>query len=630
MKKEKKEIEREIDESMKNSGEESNKLIKKTKCKILDKFKVLKEKYKNFNGISLKFRILVLIVVVLFIVFSSFIYNESGLVWDITRIGENKGTFSETSINDMLINCGFTLSIILIGYCILGSIKVSMIISIIIWVLVNVFNAVLIELRGTPFTFADIFSAGTAITVVDGMEFSFSAKLIKYMIANILLIIAIIGLKFGKLDSKKKRIISRSSNFIFAVVVLILGMSTVKFQELNYWDLDVQYRDNGMQMVFVKQIDDFFLSKPEGYSVKKAEEILARYEDNLKEKTDREKSNVIIIMNESFADLKETYNIDMEDNIPFYRSLSENVVKGNVYSSVLGGGTATAEWELLTGNSSAFLPAGAIPYIVYLRDNRETLISNFNSYGYETVGMHCYYGKCYNRRSSYKKLGFDKGIFMDDMQNIWFEKSNHPSDEATYNKLIEAYEARDKDKNFFGFVLTMQNHAPYTFEEYQTTQYFDGDPRINQYLTLVNKADDALEKLIEYYSNVEEKTILLFFGDHQPKVAINLPQEEWLNTQIVPYMIWANYDIEEKDGEDMSTNFLSTLIYEYAGVDSTCLNEFLKEFRESIPVFTSKGYKDKDGKTYEIDDETSPYKELINEYKILEYYFMFDHEIVEN
>jgi hypothetical protein len=118
------------------------------------------------------------------------------------------------------------------------------------------------------------------------------------MIANILLIIAIIGLKFGKLDSKKKRIISRSSNFIFAVVVLILGMSTVKFQELNYWDLDVQYRDNGMQMVFVKQIDDFFLSKPEGYSVKKAEEILARYEDNLKEKTDREKSNVIIIMNE--------------------------------------------------------------------------------------------------------------------------------------------------------------------------------------------------------------------------------------------------------------------------------------------------------------------------------------------
>lgn len=610
--------------------EESNKLIKKTKCKILDKFKVLKEKYKNFNGISLKFRILTLILVVLFIVLSSFIYNESGLTWDITRIAETKGTFSETSINDMLINCGFTLSIILILYAILGSLKAPMIISIIIWVLVNILNAVVTDLRGTPFTFADIFSAGTALSVLDGMEITFSARLIKYILINLLVIIGIIGLKFGKLDTKKKKIISRILSFVLAIVVLICGMSTSKFQTLNYWDLDVQYRDNGMQMVFIKQIDDFFLSKPEGYSVKKAEEILARYEDNLKTKTDKEKSNVIIIMNESFADLKETYGIEMEDNIPYYNSLKENVVKGTVYSSVLGGGTATAEWELLTGNSCAFLPNGAIPYIVYLRNNRETLVSNFNSYGYETVGMHCYYGKCYNRKSSYKKLGFDKGIFMDDMRNIWFEKSNHPSDEATYNKLIEAYEARDKEKNFFGFVLTMQNHAPYTFEEYKTTQYFDGDPRINQYLTLVKKSDEALEKLIEYYSDVDERTVILFFGDHQPKVAINLPQKEWLHTQIVPYMVWANYDIEEKEGEDISTNFLSTLIYEYAGVESTCLNEFLKDFRQSIPVFTSQGYKDKDGKTYEIDDVNSPYKELIDEYKILEYYFMFDHEFNKN
>ena len=73
-------------------------------------------------------------------------------------------------------------------------------------------------------------------------------------------------LKFGKLDTKKKKIISRILSFVLAIIVLICGMSTSKFQTLNYWDLDVQYRDNGMQMVFIKQIDDFFLSKPEGYS----------------------------------------------------------------------------------------------------------------------------------------------------------------------------------------------------------------------------------------------------------------------------------------------------------------------------------------------------------------------------
>ena len=48
--------------------------------------------------------------------------------------------------------------------------------------------------------------------------------------------------------------------------------------------------------------------------------------------------------------------------------------------------------------------------------------------------------------------------------------------------------------------------------------------------------------------------------------------------------------------------------------------------KEVIPVFTAKGYKDKDGKTYEIGEE-SPYKDLINEYNILQYYFMFEHDL---
>ena len=59
---------------------------------------------------------------------------------------------------------------------------------------------------------------------------------------------------------------------MFAVLILVICMNTPKYKRLNYWDLDTQYKDNGIQMVFVKQIDDFFLSKPEGYSIKKVEE----------------------------------------------------------------------------------------------------------------------------------------------------------------------------------------------------------------------------------------------------------------------------------------------------------------------------------------------------------------------
>ena len=599
---------------------------KKEPNKFVCKVKDFLEKYKKFDGISLKFRILVLVIVTFLIVFLSMNYNGSNFVWDLSRINEDVGVFAETSINDILIDLGFTICIILIGYGIIGSLKISMIISVLVWMIINILNFVLLDLRGTAFSFADIFSAGTGISVLDGMKLNLSSELIMYVIINLLVIIGLVLLKFGKLDSKKKRIISRCSNIVFSIILMACLMNTLKYEKLNYWDLETQYKDNGIQMVFIKQIDDFFLSKPEGYSIEKVNEILSRYEEKESVYND-EKTNIIIIMNESFADLKTTYNLDIEDNLPYFNSLTENTVKGTLYSSVLGGGTATAEWELLTGNSSAFLPTGAIPYIVYVRDNKETMVSNFRSLGYETLGMHSYYAKCYNRKTSYSKMGFDKGVFMDDMQGIWFSKSNHPSDESTYQKLIEEYESRDKSKNFFGFVLTMQNHAPYTFEEYENKGYYEDDSLIDQYLSLVKDSDDALKTLIEYFEKEDEKTIILFFGDHQPKISTNLEQDEWLKTQKVPYMLWANFDIEEKEGEDISTNYLCTMLYDYAGIKDTKYVEFLKDIKEKIPVFTSKGYRGKDGNTYELDDTSSPYYEMIKEYEILQYYYMFDNNV---
>ena len=628
--KEEKALEKSAEKSILKKEKKTNEKDEKSKCKILDNLKKLKEKYKEFKGVNLIVISIIVLVVVGMIVFSSMKYNGSNLVWDLSRVNEDVGTFAETSINDVLLDFGFTLAIILIGYSLFGSIKISMVISCTLWTIINIVNDVLMQLRGTAFAFSDIFSAGTALSVVNGMEVNFQKDLMAYVLINIIVVILLMLIKFKKLDTKKKRVISRISNLAFAVVIFVVCMNTPKYKRLNYWDLDTQYKDNGIQMVFVKQIDDFFLSKPEGYSIKKVEEILSRYDKKVEEinkaNENKEKTNVIIIMNESFADLKTTYNLEMEDNLPYFKSLKENTIKGTLYSSVLGGGTATAEWELLTGNSSAFLPTGAIPYIVYVRDNKETMVSNFRLNGYETVGMHSYYGKCYNRRTSYSRMGFDKGIFMDDMQGIWFSKSNHPSDEASYKKLIESYESRNKEKNFFGFLLTMQSHAPYTFENYNNKGYVKDNSRLDQYLSLIKDADDALKGLIEYFKNVDEKTIILLFGDHQPKIASELTQDEWLKTQKVPYMLWANYDIEEKDGKDISTNYLCTMLYEYSGIDTTNYVEFLKDFNEKVPVFTSKGYKDKDEKTYEVDDE-SQYVDMINEYKILQYYYMFDNNI---
>ena len=73
-----------------------------------------------------------------------------------------------------------------------------------------------------------------------------------------------------------------------------------------------------------------------------------------------------------------------------------------------------------------------------------------------------------------------------------------------------------------------------------------------QYLTLANETDLAFQQLIDYFSQQEEPTILVMFGDHQPSVeqefldrAYGVRQEDMTMEQYmgrfrVPFVLWAN------------------------------------------------------------------------------------------
>lgn len=60
----------------------------------------------------------------------------------------------------------------------------------------------------------------------------------------------------------------------------------------------------------------------------------------------------------------------------------------------------------------------------------------------------------------------------------------------------------------------MQNHLPYIYQEDNGVQYVD-NIYLNNYLQVQNKVDNALKYLIDYIDKYDEKTIVLFFGDHQ-------------------------------------------------------------------------------------------------------------------
>ena len=146
------------------------------------------------------------------------------------------------------------------------------------------------------------------------------------------------------------------------------------------------------------------------------------------------------------------------------------------------------------------------------------------------------------------------------------------------------------------------------------------------------------DNLINYYKNTNEPTVILLTGDHQPRIHDesmdsitngewrNWNDEEMMRRYEVPFLIWANYDIDKKIVEKTSMNYLQTILMETIDGDLTGFQKFQQDIQKEIPVLTSNGYWGADGKFYSVDDKNSPYYDLIQEYAMLQYNDMMDYK----
>lgn len=94
----------------------------------------------------------------------------------------------------------------------------------------------------------------------------------------------------------------------------------------------------------------------------------------------------------------------------------------------------------------------------------------------------------------------------------------------------------------------------------------------------------------------------------------------------VPFVIWANYDIQEETIEGTSLNYLYSIMADRLGLPMTGYQEYLLDLSQEIPVLCAQGYWGADGNFYDLEDESSPYYERICEYQILQYNDIFGKE----
>ena len=160
--------------------------------------------------------------------------------------------------------------------------------------------------------------------------------------------------------------------------------------------------------------------------------------------------------------------------------------------------------------------------------------------------------------------------------------------------------------------------------------------RLPVYGMQVYYTDSALEELIEHYSQVEESTVILFFGDHQPALSNDLyrdiygkdlddrTMEELMQQYTTPFFLWANFDIEEAQDVSIGTSFLGVLASQLAGYPQTGYMKFLSQLNETFTAITPVGYVLSDGTVYETRDELGEAEQaLLDQYEYLQYYNLF-------
>lgn len=338
------------------------------------------------------------------------------------------------------------------------------------------------------------------------------------------------------------------------------------------------------------------------------------------------KPNVIVIMSEALWDINQLSEAVSFNKNPMeaFDSLGENYVSGKTASNVFGGGTDKSEFEFLTGWNSKYAVNGSSPYRDFFTHGQASIVQYFKELGYTSYGIHPYKGTFWGRDTAYANMGFDAFYDMNTMR--YQDKYDvFISDASLTNEIIYRYEQQKAkaDAPVFSFNVSIANHvtkiaegeaAPvcddihvnYKIDYNNISEY--NRRKLKEYVNGVYTSGQALTDLIDYFSKVEEPTVLMVFGDHapsflsdfEPYVSEKISTEAFYET---PFYVWNNYGLGDFGEDEVNISYLSELLLEYIDFPlpkQAVLNKYLRAF---CPVDTRFIVKDASGNAVETKNE---------------------------
>ncbi|MDD2391723.1 MAG: LTA synthase family protein [Bacilli bacterium] len=523
-------------------------------------------------------------------------------------------------------------------YILCNRLWVSYFLTTFIFIIASLINKYKIIFRDFPFIFEDIGLFFEATKMTETYKITLDIFVILILIIYILMTVLLLFIKTKKIVFKFKIPIIFVIILVGIVSYRALYTNEKLYNKLGYESIinkmsqTQKFQIRGFVYAFINSSKVYVYPKPEGYNESEVTDTLKLYSNkNIEED---KKINIIAIMLEAYNDFSKYKNIEFEKDIyeDFHKIVSQSY-HGTLISNVFAGGTIDTERAFLTGNflhNQYLKPTNS--FIWYLRNQ-----------GYYTEAMHPIFGWFYNRRNVNINLGFDNYDYFENKYKS--QDKEFLMDNDFIKEIIKGFENNSKRKNpYFNFSVTYQNHGPY---EKQNTGIIDNGINyiknkekydestykiVNNYFMGIDKTNQAITELINYFESVEEPVAILLFGDHNPgfgvgnagykmlEIDLDLSTEEgFMNYYSVPYLIWGNQSAKKRlnkdfkgQGNTVSPNYLMPELFEYLGYEGNEYMQFITKMKKNVPVINNN-----------ISENFSIFKDnSLIDYKKIQYYYI--------
>lgn len=519
--------------------------------------------------------------------------------------------------------------------------------------ILSIANKLMLDARAIPILAYHFGQIGTGLTIADTIEVIFNNNILQALILAWIFVIALLFMpgmkqlfatelnllpvekwtqKFTFLRRKLYRKACLAGigliTVLFITPALLFNTAKKVEMDLSYWGIQDTYRERGFTLSFIRYYMAAQVVVPEGYTVEKTKAILDQYPKTETQST--KKPNIILIQNEALTDYSKLTSLQFDnDPLAYIHSIADESIQGNIYTSVIGGGTAQTEYEVLSGNGLALLPPNTFGFQQFVTSPKQSVVSSLKKQGYTSVGMHPYSKNNYSRNQVYRFYGFDQRYFSDSDPSISTLYTNemlrgYTTDRALYQgtqKLI----AETKEP-LFNFIVTMQGHSGYNTPEDKnprTVRITNAENNFSatDFLSSVKVSDQAFKEFTEMLQSSDEPTLVAMYGDHQPGLSNSyfdtyLDKNDKGSHYKTPLIIWANFPLPKRESPNISPNYIVPYLYDLLSETEYALPipsyyQFMNQVQKEIPIMTAWGYYDKNGQYSEkAPTDSKLFKEL--------------------